>query len=201
MEKVKVLYREPVEAIYKEIKVFNNLDEYLKAYSDKDFVRSGYNEWGRITVDGVNYYSSSTENSGYCRNYEELFLTEECYQELLRYCKRTYSLHERDLFRTQSNSNCRFTGDLASKEDVINYMKNDERSWLPNIVKEIDEDILETKNEIKRLEDKIKRYEDDKKKLYDEDYLKSKIETTYTFDSMYYKSFKIAEEIVSEKCH
>ena len=30
MKEIKILYRKPVEAEYKEIKVFDNLDDYLK---------------------------------------------------------------------------------------------------------------------------------------------------------------------------
>ena len=34
MKEIKILYRKPVEAEYKEIKVFDNLDDYLKVYND-----------------------------------------------------------------------------------------------------------------------------------------------------------------------
>ena len=35
MKQIKVLYIEPREAEYKEIKVFDNLDDYLKVYNDE----------------------------------------------------------------------------------------------------------------------------------------------------------------------
>ena len=41
MKEIKVLYRKPVEAEYKQIKVLDNLDEYLSVYNGgKDFVRT-----------------------------------------------------------------------------------------------------------------------------------------------------------------
>ena len=46
MKEIKILYRKPVEAEYKEIKVFDNLDDYLKVYNGgKDFVRIGIEKW------------------------------------------------------------------------------------------------------------------------------------------------------------
>ncbi len=190
MNKIKVLYREPREAEYKEIKVFDDLDEYLKVYSKEDFVRVGYEKWHSLKIDDKTYYSYSGGEYSCSINFDDLFLTEECYKKLLKYCKKTYRLCEANLFRTQKNSNCRFTGDLASIQDVIDYMKDDEKSWLPQILEEIDEDILVAKVKIKDLENKIKQYENDKIKLYDEEYLKSNIEVNYTFDSIYYKSLK-----------
>ena len=42
MKEIKVLYRKPVEVESPEIKVFDNLDEYLSVYNGgKDFVRTG----------------------------------------------------------------------------------------------------------------------------------------------------------------
>ena len=75
-------------------------------------------------------------------------------------------------------------------EDVIDYMNDEKRSWLPQICKEIDEEISEINIKIEELKNKISSLEKDKEKLYDEDYLKSKIETEYTFDSQFYKSIK-----------
>lgn len=69
-------------------------------------------------------------------------------------------------------------------------MNDEKRSWLPQICKEIDEEISEIKRKIEELKNKISSLEKDKEKLYDEDYLKSKIETEYTFDSQFYKSIK-----------
>ena len=133
MKEIKVLYRKPVEAEYKEIKVFDNLDDYIKAYNGgKDFVTTGIENWKKLTNEDETYYS-------HFLNYDDLFLTENCYFEMLKYSKKTYKLYERDLFRTQKHSNTRFTGDLSSVDDVIDYMNDENRSWLPQICKEIDE--------------------------------------------------------------
>ena len=184
MKEIKVLYRKPVEAEYKQIKVFDNLDDYLKAYNGgKDFVRTGIGNWKKLTNGDETYYS-------HFLNYDDLFLTENCYFEMLKYSKKTFKLYERDLFRTQKHSNTRFTGDLSSVDDVIDYMNDENRSWLPQICKEIDEEISEIKREIEELKNKISNLEKDKEKLYDEDYLISKIKIEYTFDSQLYKSIK-----------
>lgn len=184
MKEIKVLYREPVEAEYKQIKVFDDLDEYLSVYNGgKDFVRTGIGNWKMLKNGDETYYSNFL-------NYDDLFLTESCYFEMLKYSKKTFKLYERDLFRTQKNSNTRFTGDLSSVEDVIDYMNDEERSWLPQICKEIDEEISEINREIEVLQNKISNLEKDKQKLYDEDYLISKIKIEYTFDSQLYKSIK-----------
>ena len=184
MKEIKVLYRKPVEAEYKEIKVFDDLDDYLKAYnSGKDFVRTGIENWQRLKKGDETYYS-------HFLNYDDLFLTENCYFEMLKYSKKTFKLYERDLFRTQKHSNTRFTGDLSSVDDVIDYMNDENRSWLPQICKEIDEEISGINREIEELQNKISNLEKDKQKLYDEDYLISKIKIEYTFDSKLYKSIK-----------
>ena len=191
MKEIKILYRKPVEAEYKEIKVFDNLDDYLKVYNDgKDFVRTGIGNWKKLKNGDETYYSYSYGNYSYGINYDDLFLTESCYMEMLKYCKKTFKIHECNLFRTQKYSNTRFTGDLSSIEDVIDYMNDEKRSWLPQICEEIDEEISEINRKIEELKNKISSLEKDKEKLYDEDYLKSKIETEYTFDSHFYKSIK-----------
>ena len=77
-------------------------------------------------------------------------------------------------------------------------MNNDNKSWLPQICKEIDEDIEKINKQINELKCKINNLENDKKKLYDEEYLKSKIQTEYTFDSQYYKSIKNNLEILDK---
>ena len=184
MKEIKVLYRKPVEAEYKQIKVFDNLDEYLSVYNGgKDFVRTGIGNWQRLKNGDETYYS-------HFLNYDDLFLTESCYAEMLKYSKKTFKLYERDLFRTQKHSNTRFTGDLSSVDDVIDYMNDENRSWLPQICKEIDEEISGINREIEELQKKISSLEKDKEKLYDEDYLISKIKIEYTFDSQLYKSIK-----------
>ena len=69
MKEIKVLYRKPVEAEYKQIKVFDNLDDYLKAYNGgKDFVRTGIGNWKKIINGDETYYS-------HFLNYDDLFLT------------------------------------------------------------------------------------------------------------------------------
>ena len=179
MKEIKVLYKKPE---YKKIKVFDNLDEYLSVYNGgKDFVRTGIGNWQKLKNGNKTYY---------CSNYDDLFLTENCYAEMLKYSKKTFKLYERDLFRTQKHSNTRFTGDLKSVDDVIDYMNADERSWLPQICKEIDEEISGINKQIEELQNKISNLEKDKEKLYDEDYLISKIKIEYTFDSQLYKSIK-----------
>ena len=184
MKEIKVLYRKPVKAEYKEIKVFDDLDEYLKAYNGgKDFVRTGIGNWQKLKNGDETYYS-------HFLNYDDLYLTESCYAEMLKYSKKTFKLYERDLFRTQKHSNTRFTGDLESADDVIYYMNDENRSWLPQICKEIDEEISGINREIEELQNKISNLEKDKQKLYDEDYLISKIKIEYTFDSQLYKSIK-----------
>ena len=184
MKEIKVLYRKPVEAEYKEIKVFDDLDEYLSVYNDgKDFVRTGIENWQILKNGDETYYSRFL-------NYDDLYLTKNCYFEMLKYSKKTFKLYERDLFRTQKHSNTRFTGDLSSVDDVIDYMNDENRSWLPQICKEIDEEISGINREIEELQNKISSLEKDKQKLYDEDYLISKIKIEYTFDSQLYKSIK-----------
>ena len=184
MKEIKVLYRKPVEAEYKQIKVFDDLDEYLSVYNGgKDFVRTGIGNWQRLKNGDETYYS-------HFLNYDDLFLTESCYAEMLKYSKKTFKLYERDLFRTQKYSNTRFTGDLSSVDDVIDYMNDENRSWLPQICKEIDEEISGINREIEELQKKISNLEKDKEKLYDEDYLISKIKIEYMFDSQLYKSIK-----------
>ena len=191
MKQIKVLYIEPREAEYKEIKVFDNLDDYLKVYNDgKDFVRIGIGNWKKLKNGDETYYSYSYGDYSYGINYDDLFLTESCYMEMLKYCKKTFKIYERDLFRTQKNSNTRVSDDLNSIEEVIDYMKNGKASWLPQICKEIDEEIIEKNKKIEVLKNEISNLEKDKEKLYDEEYLKSKIRTEYTFDSQFYKSVK-----------
>lgn len=189
MKEIKILYRKPVEAEYKEIKVFDNLDDYLKVYNGgKDFVRIGIEKWKKLEVDNEIYYSYS--HGYYGIDYDELFLTKNCYMKMLSYCKKTFKIYECDLFRTQKSSNTRVSDDLNSIEEVIDYMKNGKASWLPNICKEIDEEIIEKNKKIEALKNEISNLEKDKEKLYDEEYLKSKIRTEYTFDSQFYKSVK-----------
>lgn len=191
MKEIKILYREPVEAEYKKIKVFDNLDDYLKTYNGgKDFVRIGIGNWKKLKNGDEVYYSYSYGNHSYGINYDDLFLTESCYMEMLRYCKKTFQIYECDLFRTQKNSNCRVSNALNSPEEVIDYMKNNKGSWLPQICKEIDEEISEKNRKIEQLKKEISSLEKDKEKLYDENYLKAKIKTEYTFDSQFYKSVK-----------
>lgn len=193
MKEIKILYREPVEAEYKQIKVFDNLDDYLKVYNGgKDFIRESIGKWKKFENNNEVYYSYSGGDYSYGIDFDDLFLTENCYMEMLKYCKKTFKIYERDLFRTQNNSNTRFTGDLSSIEDVIDYMKDEKRSWIPQIIKEIDEDIKQEKDKIRQIELKIKKYEEDKIKIQDEEYLKSKIKIDYTFDSQFYKSIKDA---------
>ena len=191
MLEVKVLTREPTEAEYANIKVYDDLDEYLKDYQKgKEFVRIGYENWAKLKVDNENYYCFSRE--GYYKrvNYDEVFLTEDVYKKILKYSKKKLKIHESDLFRTQRHSNCRVSDDCYTVEELLNYMKNSKQSWLPQVCKEIDEDIKKCNDEIETLKQKIKCYDEDKIKLYDDNYLKDNIREQYEFDSLYYKSIK-----------
>ena len=118
-----------------------------------------------------------------------MYLDEATYNKLLEYCKKTYSIHAEDLLRT-GGVGSRFTGNFSSKREVIDYMYNDEGSWLPQLSKAIDEDIQELNKTIEGIENEIKRLNDEKKTLYDKDYLLSMIKTEYTFDSQFYKSIR-----------
>ena len=72
MKEIKILYRKPVEAEYKEIKVFDNLDDYLKVYNDgKDFVRTGIGNWKKLKNGDETYYSYSYVDYSYGINYAE----------------------------------------------------------------------------------------------------------------------------------
>ena len=189
MEEIKILYSEPREAEYKTIKVFNDLDEYLKVYNDgKDFKRVGYEHWKVLNKGNNHYYSYSGGDYIYHTNYDDLFLTEECYRKLLNNCKRSFKIYERDLFRTQRDSNCRVSKEFSTIDGVLKYMKEDSGSWIPEVVKEIDEDIDAVNKKIKELQNKITILEEDKTKIQDEEYLKSNVKTEYEFDSLYYKS-------------
>ena len=69
MKEIKVLYRKPVEAEYKEIKVFDNLEEYVSVYNvGKDLVRTGIGNWKKLTNGDETYYS-------HFLNYDDLYLT------------------------------------------------------------------------------------------------------------------------------
>ena len=69
-------------------------------------------------------------------------------------------------------------------------MKDENKSWLPQICNEINEDIKKLEEEMTRIQYKINHLEIDKLKLYDKDYLQSKMKIDYTFDSKKYKEEK-----------
>lgn len=174
MKIIKRMIYEPREAVYEDIKVFDDLYDYTAYFRSKindgrDFTRIGFGNWERIQIEGDNYYH---------HEYEDNYLTEEAYKELLSECEKTYLIHESKLLRTQRHSNARFTGKQPSVEAVLDYMKG-EKSWLHQVNKEIDEEIADLQKKI----DKLKK---DKETINDEEYLKSKIETEYTFDSKKY---------------
>jgi hypothetical protein len=82
MNKVKIIYRKPVEAEYKELNVYDNLNDYLKSYnSGKDFVRKEIGNWKKLNTDKGIFYSYNGYN-------DEYFLTDECYKEMLKYSKK-----------------------------------------------------------------------------------------------------------------
>lgn len=61
---------------------------------------------------------------------------------------------------------------------------------MPQIIKEIDEDIETANKKIEELKKQILKFEEDKLKIQDEEYLKSRIELEYEFDSAFYKQIK-----------
>lgn len=174
MKTIKRMVREAREAEYEDLKVFDDLYEYIIYYRNtknngRDFVRVGFQDWEKIYVNNNVYYHHI---------YEDNYLTENTYKELLNHCKKTYSIHEGRLLRTAKWSNTKYTGNQPTIEAVLEYMKG-EKSWLHQINKEIDE-------EINTLQEKIDKLKKDKETLNSEEYLKSKIEIEYTFDSKKY---------------
>lgn len=184
MELLKVKIAEPKEAVYREYKTFDNINDYLKYYNDgKNFVRVGYENWKKVLLNEKPYYVFSYD--GWTAA-DDIYISENVYKEILKYSKKGYAIHESDLFRTQKNSNCRSTGQLGSEDEVISYLKG-KNSWLPTICKEIDEDIQKEKLKIQEIENKIKKFEKEKLDIVDQTYLKSKIKMEYSFDSALYK--------------
>ena len=160
-----VIEREPRINKYN---VYDDVHEYLKDYAKgNNFRRTGFGDWCYIEINGKFHYSWSRS--------DEFTLTSSAYKRLLEMCKKEYSIHESHLLRTQKNSNCRYTGDLKTKEEVLEYMYNPDKSWLTQICIEIDEDI-------KLLQDKIDKLNADKRTLVDKEYLTSKIKTEYLLD-------------------
>lgn len=187
MKKIKKQIVAPREAEYEELTVYDNLDEYLNDYNDGNyFIRIGYEDWEETRIDGKTYYSFS-------RNSNEMYLTEKVYKELLSHCYKTFVIRECNLLRTQKHSNTRYASE-SSVEEVIQYMKDEKKSWLPQICKEIDLDIKKLNDEIAKIQIKINQLENDKSKICDDEYLKSKIEIEYRFDSKKYR-----EEIIENE--
>mgnify|MGYP003318642060 CR=1 FL=1 len=181
MKIIKRMISAPREAEYEDIRAYDNLDDYVTDYGNqhgRDFVRVGFGDWRKEEINGNTYYHF---------RYDDMYLTEDVYKELLDHCEKTYSIHEHRLERTQRGSNTRVTGELPSVEAVLDYMKNSAGSWLPQVFKEIDEDIA-------ALQKKIDHLNNIKATLQDEEYLKSKIETEYTFDSAKYFASKEAQK-------
>ena len=162
-------YKEVItKTITNNLMLFDDMKEYLDWYAstkqDKEFARSGYNYWICKVIEGKKYYTHPYEY--------EVYLSEKAYKELLEYCNKTYSLKEFDLVRTQKNSNTCWSGSYKTVDEVIDHMRNDKRSWLSNIYKEIED-------EINVLKDKIKELEKQEALLKDDNYLKSKITEEY----------------------
>lgn len=183
MKTIKKLIRKPVEAEYADIHVYDNLDEYLKDYNNgENFVRFGYENWKQTMINDEALYSFSD-------NTDEMYLTEDTYKQLLELCDKKYTIYERDLFRTQKHSNTRYAKE-SSVDELLNYMQDENKSWLPQICNEINEDIKELEEEIKRIQHKINHLVIDKLILYDKEYLQSRMKIEYTFDSKKYKEEK-----------
>lgn len=182
------------EAEYEHMKVYDDLDEYLKDYAKgclsagaktKNFIRVGYEDWVKTIVDGKIYYSFKHEYKT-----DEGYLTEDVYNQLLDNCEISYDIHESDLLRTQKHSSTRFTGGCIDEEECIEYMFDDDKSWLPQTILEINESIKEYESKIEDLQYKIEKLEEDKRTLYDIEYLKSKVKKHYRFDYKKYKEKK-----------
>jgi hypothetical protein len=154
MKELKVVINQ--EPIIKEYKVF---DDYLEAHkeiaqSDNfEFQYEQFTMWDKISLNGNIYF--------YNLNNSNLLLTPEARRRLFEDAKRVFSIRERDLVRTQRNSNTRFTGHLDSISEVIEYMRDEQRSWLPQVFKEIDEDISELQKKIDELNHKKETLKDD----------------------------------------
>ena len=149
--------------------VFDDFMEYHKVVAEREefeFRYEPYVKWRHKTINDVNYY--------FMEYHSDLLLIESEYVRMLNTVEKEYNIHECDLIKTQHNSNTRYTGGLATKEDVINYMRSERNSWLPQIYKEIDEEVKELTREYQIKVDKLNGY---KTKLQDDDYLKSKIRT------------------------
>lgn len=148
------------------IKTYKVFDDYLEAHEyicgRKDFTfKYNHSEyWRSVIINDTLYYEK--------RYHDTILLTVEAYNQMLNEAKKVFSIIEHDLIRTQKNSNCYYTGDLDSEEDVIKYMRNKNKSWLPQVYKEIDE-------EISVLQQKINNLKDQKKLLKDDEYLKKHI--------------------------
>ena len=163
----------PRGATYEDIKVFDDLHDYITYYrnenSGKDFTRIGFQDWKGVEIDGNNYYHHW---------YEDNYLTEEAYKKLLKECEKTYHIQASSLIKSPRDGVEYISGNKPSVEAVIDYMKS-EKSWLHQVFKEIDQEISDLQKKIDKL-NKIKST------LNDEEYLKSKIKTEYTFDSKKY---------------
>ena len=164
-----------IKEIQPSITEYEVYDDYIKlhksiANSDEFTFQRDADDFKKEIINGSEYYHL------YNWGYTYKLLTPSAYQKMMNECQRVYSLHESNLIRHQKNSNTRFTGDLKSKEDVIAYMRDEERSWLPQVYKEIDEEIAE----LKRIyEEKVYKLSMQKITLMDDEHLKSNIDTRF----------------------
>ena len=149
-----------------EWEVYNNYLEYHEAIANDNCYVFYYDEnnWKTKTIDGKVYM--------YYDRHRNKMLTLKAFNEMLKDCKIMFELRESDLIRTQYNSNCRFTDSRDTIDDVIAYMRDDNRSWLPQIYKEIEHDMAEAKKE---YDTKMTRLNKEMDTLKDDEYLKTRI--------------------------
>jgi len=156
MKKVNIVIEQT--PLVQEFEIYNDYIEFHDSISPRPYTfQHSFKNFSKRKIgeeEYINIYS--------CFNRK--ILTLEAYKKMLEESKITYQLCERDLIRCQYNSNTRFTGDQNTMQDVINYMRDENKSWLPQIYKEINE-------EIKGLQEKIKKLEEVKIVLQDDDYL------------------------------
>lgn len=153
------------ERVTKEYSIYDDFNKYLETISNREhysFLFEDVRQFCSVIIDDVKYYSLYDYDMG-------MLLTESAFEEFKKTATRIYTLHESNLIRTQRNSNTRFTGHLQDKKSVIEYMRDDRRSWLPQIYKEIDE-------EVSKLQKQIDTLKQQKELLLDDEYLNKNIE-------------------------
>jgi len=149
-----------------EFEVYDDYNEYHRSVADSDEYQFSYDlsQWQVRTIDGKDYMKTY--------HHGNKVLTVEAYVKMVAENERTFQLHESDLIRTQQCSNTRFTGDKKSVEEVIEYMRDEKKSWLPNIYAEVATEIEKLTEE---YESKVARLTKQIQTLLDDEHLKKNI--------------------------